>query len=128
MLTIEFLSIFGLFIASISGHSSFCPGYVGSIGIVLAFHAQCTVPDALSQHLSRHGCAGTILLSNFVGPSGSVLASDFAEPMVKSAKARVERHGISNVLLSVADACDLKEIPDASCDHVGSSHDHAYFD
>lgn len=69
--------------------------------------------------LELAGGPGTLsmLAAKAVGPSGHVIYSDFAEPMVQVARVRMESAGLSDVECRVIDA-EAIDVPDGSVDAV----------
>lgn len=69
--------------------------------------------------LELAGGPGTLsmLCAQAVGPSGHVIYSDFAEPMVEVARARLSAEGISSVECRVIDA-EAIDLPDGCVDAV----------
>jgi ubiquinone/menaquinone biosynthesis C-methylase UbiE len=61
--------------------------------------------------------ASALPAARAVGPAGSVVAIDVAEPLLDAARARAERDGLRNVEFRVADARDTG-LPDGSFDAV----------
>ena len=69
--------------------------------------------------LELAGGPGTLSLiaAAAVGPEGRVICSDFAEPMVETARRRIEHEGAHNIECRVVDAQAI-DLPDGSVDVV----------